>query len=110
MDSFPKPGRRIRVSSAGGVRPLSRPDGHELYFLSPQDPLMASAVSMDADRLMLFAPQPLFTIAGLAAASSYRQEIAVAAKGERFLFNMLVPEPRPTTLTVILNWSPPGAP
>ena len=85
-----------------------RPDGRELYFLSPENALMASAVSPDADRLAFARPQALFNIPGLASASSYRQQIAVSAKGERLLFNMAVPEPKPTAISVILNWQPPA--
>jgi Tol biopolymer transport system component len=32
LQSFPVPGRRIQVSSSGGVNPRWAPSGHELYF------------------------------------------------------------------------------
>jgi len=32
LDSYPKPGRRVTVSSGGGVHPVWRGDGRELYY------------------------------------------------------------------------------
>jgi eukaryotic-like serine/threonine-protein kinase len=32
LDSYPQPGRRVRVSSGGGVHPIWRGDGRELYY------------------------------------------------------------------------------
>jgi dipeptidyl aminopeptidase/acylaminoacyl peptidase len=32
LDAYPRPGRRVRVSSGGGVHPVWRRDGRELYY------------------------------------------------------------------------------
>jgi len=32
LDSYPKPGRRVLISSGGGIHPVWRGDGHELYY------------------------------------------------------------------------------
>jgi len=32
LDAYPEPGRRVRVSSGGGVHPVWRGDGRELYY------------------------------------------------------------------------------
>jgi Tol biopolymer transport system component len=32
LDSYPRPGRRVTVSSGGGVHPVWRGDGRELYY------------------------------------------------------------------------------
>jgi serine/threonine-protein kinase len=32
LDSYPQPGRRVRVSSDGGIHPVWRGDGRELYY------------------------------------------------------------------------------
>ena len=34
LDSYPRPGRRVAVSSGGGVHPVWRGDGRELYYWS----------------------------------------------------------------------------
>jgi hypothetical protein len=32
LDSYPRPGRRVAISSRGGVDPVWRGDGRELYY------------------------------------------------------------------------------
>jgi hypothetical protein len=32
LDAYPRPGRRVRISSGGGVHPVWRRDGRELYY------------------------------------------------------------------------------
>jgi serine/threonine-protein kinase len=32
LDSYPRPGRRVTISTGGGVHPVWRGDGHELYY------------------------------------------------------------------------------
>ena len=54
-------------------------------------------------------PRDLFTFAGFGAAASYRQQIAVSADGQRFLMNLAVPDLTPTSITVLLNWTPPAS-
>jgi serine/threonine-protein kinase len=47
LDSYPRPGRRVRVSANGGAFPAWRGDGRELYYWN-DDKLVA--VSLDAAR------------------------------------------------------------
>src|SRR5439155_9030358 len=62
IQRFPTPGRRWRVSADGGVQPRWRGDGKELFFLAPDNRLMAAPIrlSPDADVVHIGTPVPLF--------------------------------------------------
>ncbi len=85
--SFPSPGRRWRISSGGGSQARWRRDGRELFFLA-SGTLMVAAVSTPASTFQASVPAPLFEVR-----FPYGQYHAydVAADGQRFLVNALVP-------------------
>ncbi len=56
---FPGPGETVQVSTAGGTDPVWSRDGHELYYLRPDDAMMRASV-MDMPRLMVGKPEMLF--------------------------------------------------
>ena len=62
MRTFPVPGGIWKVSTAGGSRPRWRPDGKELFYVSPDGMLMAVPIAFTADRKTLQpgTPVPLF--------------------------------------------------
>ena len=101
VDTFPKPGARpVQVSRGGGVRPLWRGDGQELYFLS-------------ANRIMMVptptgAPPgsaPAAPLFGLPPGSSTADTYAAAADGSRFL--LVVPTIDASgSVKLTLNWKP----
>ena len=45
VESFPRGGGRVPVSSGGGTQPLWRADGRELYYVDPGGRVMAAALS-----------------------------------------------------------------
>lgn len=59
---FPDGGGKRRVSSDGGVTPVRRPDGKEIYFRSLDGMLMAAAVDAQGDEATTGRPQPLFPL------------------------------------------------
>jgi len=94
---FPQFTERRQISIAGGVQPLWRRDGRELFYLTVQGVLMAAAFNPDSpsDRAI---PHALFETSlhpdpGLG-------EYAVTADGQRFL----VVERKPQTITILMNW------
>jgi hypothetical protein len=50
IDSFPTPGRRVRVSTAGGQYPEWAPDGQELFSVSGDATLMSVVLTFDGDK------------------------------------------------------------
>jgi hypothetical protein len=103
VQSFPDKGRPTPISIKGGTQPQWRKDGKELYFLSPEENLMAAAVDGAGPLFQASPPQPLFKvrIPSRGILGQYQPN----DDGQRFLVNTLTEEtPRPRTLTVVMNW------
>jgi Tol biopolymer transport system component len=103
VQTFPEQLGKWQVSNSGGTQPMWRHDGKELFYLGPDNTLMSVDVRSIAGKFQVGTPEPLFQ-AQLASGSS-RNRYAVSPDGQRFL--MLVPagEPRPTPITVVVNWT-----
>lgn len=95
--SFPQPGSRWQVTTAGGGRPRWRRDGRELFFVSQDGHLLAVDIQVD-HTFQTGAPRPLFDTRGA-------DEYDVSADGRRFLMRTRI-EPRGRhELQAVLNWS-----
>jgi len=105
---FPGPGGQWQVSTAGGKDPRWRPDGKELYYVSPDGRLMAAPIGSSGTALQPGLPTALFQprIAGGGGRfGGTRQQYDVAPDG-RFLINVNVDEGTAAPITVITNWHP----
>jgi serine/threonine protein kinase/Tol biopolymer transport system component len=104
---FPGPGGRTQVSGEGGVQVRWRGDGKELFYLAPDNQLMAVPVRLDSSReaVEVGTPAPLFA-ARLSGSPQRRtnRQYTVSSDGQRFL----VDSPAEVTIpiTVLLNWKP----
>ena len=80
-----------------------RRDGKELFYLAPDDKLMAVAVSTVSEAFQAGIPKELFQ-AQLMPISYWRNMYVASPDGQRFL--MLVPanEAKPAPITVVVNW------
>jgi serine/threonine protein kinase len=96
---FPRMAPAKRVSVGGGVQPLWRSDGRELFFLTLNGTLM-SATIRTAPELQADTPKPLFKT-NLVPAEGWSQ-YAVTPDGQRFL----VKDPGRQFFTVLQNWLP----
>ena len=109
LQPFLREGPRTRVSTNGGAQVRWREDGQELFYVAPDDRLMAVPVravpnSGDVD---VGTPVVLFqTRIGGAFQGTKPQQYIVAANGQRFLMNTVVGETDTSPITVILNWKP----
>src|SRR5262249_61243756 len=101
---FPTPGVPRQLSAAGGSQPRWRPDGSELFFLSPDSKLMALTVSTADGNATFGRPEPLFDAPMRELVDSSVAQYDVAPDGKRFLINV-VREAPVSSLTVMLNWS-----
>ncbi len=99
---FPPTGERWQVSTAGGVQPLWRGDGRELYYLEPDGQLVSVDVSVTRT-FTVGSPRPLFRTS-LRNPSSMVEAYGVTADGQRFLFQMPAADNRPPELKVVLDW------
>ena len=105
VQPFPPTGTKWQISRDGGRNVRWNPNGRELYYLSPDDTLMAvKVVTEQAFSSELSVPlfrthlaEPLFT--------ALRFNYAVAPGG-RFLMVEATPGVQPQSLRVFLNWRP----
>ena len=111
LQAFPGPGEPIPVTADGGTQPRWRPDGRELFYISPDEKLMALPVELSADgrRPRVLAPVPLFQtqISGGAVPGANRQQYSVSADGQQFLMSIRVADAEVAPpITMVLNWKP----
>ena len=100
-------GGQWQVSTAGGVFPVWRPDGKELYYLNPGGEMMAATITATGSTLAPGAPVVLFPtrILGGGANSRLGRSYDVAPDG-RFLINTVL-DVDAAPITLLTNWRPP---
>jgi serine/threonine-protein kinase len=101
IDAFPEPHGKKRISTAGGGSPSWGAGARELFYVSPENKLMAVSLNPGPDMPeILSAPRELFTLPLRSAAGPTYQP---SRDGQQFLV-LTSPETTLQTLTVILNW------
>ncbi|MGH9366633.1 MAG: protein kinase domain-containing protein [Thermoanaerobaculia bacterium] len=100
--SFPGPGGKWQVSTAGGSDPVWRADGKELFYRAPDQKLMAVDIRI-AESFQAGIPQPLFL--GRVQPGTARNKFLATADGQRFLFVAPLGREAMTPTTVVLNWN-----
>lgn len=107
---FPEAGGKWQVSTVGGTQPRWAQDGRELYYVAPDNRLMAVPIRVASDARTLDAATPaalfptrLASGASILGGSNARAQYAVAPDG-RFLMNVADDEATASPITVVLNW------
>jgi eukaryotic-like serine/threonine-protein kinase len=103
VQPFPRVGPKMQISVGGGALPRWRRDGRELFYLAPDNRLMAVSIAGGGASIEAAPPRPLFTLPN---APQFAQQYEPSPDGQRFLMTKVVSEASP--ITVILNWKPPG--
>jgi eukaryotic-like serine/threonine-protein kinase len=96
-------GARWQVSTAGGMQPVWRRDGRELYYLGSDATLYAVAVDVMGDTITAGAPQALFKTA-LRDLTANIEQYRATADGKRFVFRVPVGDDVQPPIRVYLNW------
>jgi Tol biopolymer transport system component len=93
-----------QVSTTGGNSPRWRRDGREIFYLAPDNKLMAAPVNGQVSAFEVGAVRPLFDTrpAGLGPARSAVYD--VSPDGQRFLVNTLAEEAASAPITLVVNW------
>ena len=104
VTSFPDARIKRQVSVGGGEQPRWRSDGKELFYLSPEEKMMAAPIKAGTTfdpgtPVVLFqaAPRPPVTNADLFVYD-------VSRDGQRFLINTPVKQAEAVPMSIILNW------
>jgi len=101
IDAFPEPRGKKLISTSGGRSPQWGAGGRELFYVSPEDKVMAVSLKLGPNGVEPSAPRQLFqlplraTIAG----PTYQP----SRDGQRFLV-LTSPETAQQSLNVIVNW------
>ena len=103
VQAFPEPGRKVIVSKGGGILPRWRRDGRELYYVAPDDKLMAVPVAPGAN-LVAGTPVPLFEV-GSYGRRNNRYVYDVSADGQKILLLRPLEDATTRPLTVVQNWT-----
>ena len=103
VQTFPQHTGRWEISTSGGVQPMWRRDGKELFYLTPDEKLMAVEVNTTSATFQAGIPKLLFQ-APLVPISYWRNIYAPSRDGQRFLMITPASEVKPEPITVVVNW------
>jgi Tol biopolymer transport system component len=101
-------GGQWQVSTQGGIAPMWRPDGKELYYLNPAGEMMAAPITVSGTGLQPGAPVKLFPThiyGGGTDSQIIGRQFDVAPDG-RFLINTVVGSTTSVPITLLMNWNP----
>ncbi|HEX7295681.1 MAG TPA: protein kinase [Pyrinomonadaceae bacterium] len=90
------------ISSSGGMFPVWRADGSELFFVAPDGQMMSVAVKTNGNEFEFATPKALFKTRIMAYTGFH--EFDVTPDGQRFLIGTLIGEAKAAPPTVIMNW------
>ena len=106
VESFPATGFKRQVSTQGGFEPQWRRDGKELFYMAPNQTLMAVGVKSNPTTLEVSPPKALFaTRIKWMEIQAVAHHYAAAPDGQRFLISSATDEARSVPVTIVLNWS-----
>jgi DNA-binding winged helix-turn-helix (wHTH) protein/Tol biopolymer transport system component len=98
---FPGPGAKRQISTSGGQLPRWRGDGKEIFFIAPDNKLMAAEVNGQGAMFEVGTVRPLFEAQKTAPGYFYD----VTSDGQRFLVGTAVEQRARTPITLVLNWT-----
>ena len=106
LQNYPAMTTKTIVSTGGGIQPVWRRDGKELFYLDPDNRIMAVSIT-PGDKPIRSAPQPLFTArltgGGSLIGGGVHHDYDVSLDGQKFL--VLTGGPRNDgPFNVIVNW------
>src|ERR1700722_4617571 len=101
ITAFPAGGAKWQVASNGGTTPKWRRDGKELFFLDPQDNIVAVDVNTSGNAVKLGSPRTLFQSVGI------QRDFGpydVTADGKKFLIKSGNRKEDSEAITLAQNW------
>ncbi|HEV2323884.1 MAG TPA: protein kinase [Terracidiphilus sp.] len=103
VQTFPQHTGRWEISTSGGLQPMWRRDGKELFYLTPDEKLMAVDVDTTSGTFKAGIPRELFQ-AQLVPTSYWRNIYLPSPDGQRFLMLTPASENKPEPITFLVNW------
>ena len=99
---FPEGAGKWLVSTEGGIEPLWRSDGRELFYVDAAGRLVAAPVTI-GETFQHQAGRPLFPARIPDTLAPFRRGYAVSPDGQQFLLNVVQPDSDPSAITVVLD-------
>jgi Tol biopolymer transport system component len=100
--TFPMPGKRVQISTAGGSSPVWNQNGTELYYASADGQMMAVNLKVRVEAIEVSPPRALFRLSRNTPVGGTTLYDATE-DGQRFL-EIADTEDLPQQLNVIINW------
>ncbi|HUF24269.1 MAG TPA: protein kinase [Vicinamibacterales bacterium] len=102
VQPFPGPGPRQRISVEGGTYPVWSHDGSEVFFIGPDNRVMAASIRLTDAAAHLGAIRPLFTFQfHRVRLDAYPYDVSPDG---RFLVNTLIEASAPAAISLLINW------
>jgi protease II len=101
VQRFPLSSDKWQISTGGGLQPLWRGDGKELFFITEDKKLMAADVKTEG-KFESGIPRELFQ-GNMKTGFAY--SYAATADGQRFLMSAPIDAPTGAPMTIVLNWT-----
>ncbi len=103
LEQFPQPtGNPIRVSLGGGQYPAWNPNGHEIFYVSPDYKFMAVALKRRASSIAPDTPREIFQLPSV---DIGWPPYDVDPETGRILVRATIPDQPAKPLTLIVNWT-----
>jgi len=93
-----------QISSAGGLQPVWRRDGKELFYLALDNTLMSVPITLSKEGVEVSAARQLFRLPRLVGGAGNFTAYDVAPDGQHFLA-LETPQSTSPIITVITNWT-----
>ena len=101
VQRFPPSSDKWQISSGGGLQPLWRSDGKEIFFLTDEKKVMSVEIKTDK-AFESSIPRELFQGN---MKNGFAYSYAVTADGQRFLISAPVDAATNAPMTIVLNWT-----
>ncbi len=101
VQRFPLSSDKWQISTAGGLQPLWRGDGKELFFITEDKKLMAVDIKTEG-KFESSIPRELFQGS---MKTGFAYSYAPTADGQRFLMSAPIEAPARAPMTIVLNWT-----
>jgi len=93
-----------QISTQGGIQPIFRRDGKELFYWSPDNTLISVPITLKPQGVEVGAAHPLFRFNNPLGTVGIVSPYDTSADGQRFVL-ITTPEQSPRPITLVTNWT-----
>jgi len=98
--AFPEPSGKRQISTLGGHTPRWRRDGREIFYVAPDNTMIAAAVDGRGASFEVSSIEPLFKTRTY----GFDYPYDVSPDGQRFLITGAADDENAAGISVVVNW------